>query len=99
MIRMMSIATLVLSMLMISVAVQEDIPRVLRGQSPFVTQEAHDAVQDQRLGVLERVQTAAVETQEVMRDKLNWIVGGIGGFGALVTFLNIAQIFIMRKKP
>lgn len=65
-----------------------------RGQ-PYANQEAHDAVQDQRLTAVEGLSKATAEMVVGMNDKLTYVLGGLGGFGALLAFLQVYQI---RKK-
>jgi len=65
------------------------------GQNIYVTQEAHDAVQDQRLAAVEGLSKATAEMTVAINDKMTYILGGLGGFGALLAFLQVYQI---RKK-
>lgn len=66
----------------------------------YQTQEAHDAVQDQRLSNLESLSATGTMAIAEVRDKVNWILGGVAGFGALLTLLHVFQIRELKKgKP
>lgn len=83
--------SMVLCVCLIAVA-QLDPPRQTRGLRQYQTQEAHDAVQDQRLQALERTAQASAIAIEEIQAKINWILGGLAGFGGLLTALHIIQL-------
>lgn len=84
--------SLILSMLMVWAIGQ---PRSIALQ--YQTQEAHDAVQDQRIANLETLSSTGSMAIAEVRDKVNWILGGVAGFGALLTLLHVFQIREMKK--
>ncbi len=92
-VRFAMIAAIVLSGVMIYGA--QDEPRVTRGQM-YPNQEAHDAVQDQRITSVESLTKATAEMASGMNDKLSYVLGGFAGFGVLLTFLQVYQI---KRKP
>lgn len=89
-IRLIGIAAVALSGVLIYGATQEP-ERVIRGQN-YATQEAHDAVQDQRLSAVESLAKATGEMSVAVNDKLTYVLGGLAGFGALLAFLQVYQI-------
>ena len=91
------ITTALISTLIVAIAQQPgEIKR--GGQNLYHTQEAHDAVQDQRLSDLEEWRKAAVPLMQEVRDNQNLQTGGIIGFGAVLTFLQILQLRKMNSK-
>lgn len=67
-----------------------------RGQSIYHTQEAHDAVQDQRLEQLELLTRAQAAIVQETHDRVTWLMGGTAGFGALLTILHVIQLRMRR---
>jgi type II secretory pathway component PulM len=62
------------------------------GQNLYQTQEAHDAVQDEKIKELEQSKTLEASTVADIRDKQNYILGGMAAFGFLLTGLHVISL-------
>lgn len=93
-IRLAVVGAVILSAVLIYGATQ-DIRHDTRGQT-YATQEAHDAVQDQRIASVENMQVAQSQVVTEISDKLTYLLGGVAGFGALFVFI---RAFEIRRKP
>ena len=84
-------ATFILATFMV-IAAQDVKHQTREGQ--FVTQEAIDAVQNQKISTLEVLTLATAQVVQDIRDKQNWILGGLAVISLLVggIGLNVMQI-------
>lgn len=75
-------------------AMQDNPERVTRGQV-YVNQEAHDAVQDEKIKNLESRDSMRDQLMFAMNDKMNYALGGIAVGWSLI---GILQIYTIKKR-
>jgi hypothetical protein len=61
-------------------------------QNGYQSQEAHDAVQDRKLDELEEWRKGEMFLMQEVRDNQKLETGGLWGFGAVLTLLQIMQL-------
>lgn len=96
MVRILIVGGFILSTCLVYAATQGPTEHTRSGQNLYVSQEAKDAVQDEKLKTLEYGRIVTDGKLDSVTDKQNYTLGGIAVLSALFT---AQAIIVHRRKP